>query len=75
MDLLIKEICQMKTCRYCKQTDLHDDKTRCTNCHAWIGGTRRVLRLLVEAQVVGWCCLPLFASVRATRTYVALDQL
>ena len=47
----------MKTCRYCKKEDLHDNAQKCPHCGAWLGKAA-VFRSI--AEVIGWIFLLVF---------------
>lgn len=35
----------MKTCRYCRREDLHNDAIRCPNCGTWLSVRRAFIPL------------------------------
>jgi hypothetical protein len=49
----------MKSCNYCKQSDLDDDARKCPHCGEW--QTRRFVRpLRLVAEGIGWLFLAVF---------------
>ena len=49
----------MKSCPYCKQTDLQDDASKCPHCGEWV--KRRFVRgARLFAEAIGWLFLAIF---------------
>jgi hypothetical protein len=49
----------MKSCPYCKQTDVQDDAKKCPHCGEWL--TRRPVRMLrVVVEGIGWLFISIF---------------